>query len=108
MESTDSLIKYSFADDHLNYILLLPLYISTIREADKQHPDMWAEFLTGNFCVTKGVEGFTSIAPDHAIEQENRAFKVIGGIVGITQNEKALDKFFIIAPEMSKLLDEHG
>ena len=44
--------------------------------------------------------------PDHAIEHENRAFKVIGGIVGITQHEKALDKLFLIAPEMSKLLDE--
>ena len=86
MESIDSLIKYFFADDHLNYVPLLPLYISTIQEAEKQHPDMWAEFLKGNFCVTKGVAGFTSIAPYHAIEQGNLALKVIGVIVGITQN----------------------
>ena len=50
--------------------------------------------------------GFTSIAPDQGIEHENRTLKVIGGIVGITQNEKALDKFFLIAPELSKLLHE--
>jgi len=31
---------------------------------------------------------------------------VIGGIVGIIQNEKAPDKFFLIAPELSKLLQE--
>ena len=31
---------------------------------------------------------------------------MIGGIVGITQNEKALDKFFLIAPELYKLLHE--
>ena len=53
--------------------------------------------------MTKGVAGFTSIAPDRAIKHENHALKFI---VGITQNEKALDKFFFIAPEMSKLLDE--
>ena len=47
--------------------------------------------------------GFTSIAPDHAIEHENRAIKVI---VGIAQHDKALDKLFLIALEMSKLLDE--
>ena len=35
---------------------------------------------------------------NQGIEQENRTLKVIGGIVGITQNEKALDKFFLIAP----------
>ena len=110
MENTESLIKYFFAHDHLNYARLLPLYISTMQEAEKQHPDIWAEYLKGNFCVTKGVAGFTSIAPDHAIEHENGALKVIGGIVGITQNEKALDKFFLIAPEMSNLLERiwHG
>ena len=37
---------------------------------------------------------------------KNRTLKVIGGIVGITQNEKALDKFFLIAPELYKLLHE--
>jgi len=50
--------------------------------------------------------GYTSIASDHGIEQENRKLKVMGGIVGITQNEKALDKFFLIAPELSKALHE--
>ena len=56
--------------------------------------------------MTKGVSGFTSKVPDQGIEQENRTLKVIGGIVGITQNEKALDKFFLIAPELSNLLHE--
>ena len=111
MESIESLIKYFFAHDHQNYARLLPLYISTIQETERQHPEIWAEFMKGNlmkgnFCVTKGVAGFTSIAPDHGIEQENRRLKVIRGIVGITQNEKALDKFFLIAPELSKLLHE--
>ena len=56
--------------------------------------------------MTKGVAGFTSIASDQGIEQENRTLKMIGGIIGITQNEKALDKFFLVAPELSKLLHE--
>ena len=62
--------------------------------------------MSGKFSVTKGSTGFTSIAPDHGIEHENRTLKVIGGIVGITQNERALDKFFLIAPVLSKTLDE--
>ena len=56
--------------------------------------------------MTKGVAGFTSIAPDQGIEQENRTLEVIGGIVGITWNEKALDKFFLVAPKLSNLLHE--
>ena len=106
MESIESLTKYFFAHDHLNYARLLPLYIATMQETEKLHPELWREFMKGNFCVTKGLAAFTSISPDHGIEQENRALKVIGGIVGITQNEKALDKFFLIAPVLSKSLDE--
>ena len=62
--------------------------------------------MNGNFCVTKIVAGFTSNTPDQGIEQENRTLKVIGGIVRITQNENALANFFLIAPELSKLLHE--
>jgi len=88
MQSLEALIKYFFAHDHLNYARMLPLYMSTMQETEKDHPEIWAEFVKGNFCVTKGVAGFTSIGPDHGIEQENRELKVVGGIVGITQNEK--------------------
>ena len=93
-----SFIKYFFAHAHQNCACLLPLYILTMQETERIHLDLWAEFRKGNFCVSKGVAGFTSIAPDHGIEQGNRTLKVIGGIVGITQNEKALDKFFLVAP----------
>ena len=106
MESVQSLVKYFFAHDHLNYARMLPLYLSTMHETETKHPELWREFMNGNFCVTKGCIGFTSIAPDHGIEQENRTLKVIGGIVGITQNDKALDRFFLIAPELSKLLSQ--
>ena len=106
MQSVESLIKYFFAHDHLNYARLLPLYILSMEQTEQQHPDIWAEFMNGNFCVTKGIAGFTSIGPDHGIEQENRELKVIGGIVGITQNEKSLDKYFLIAPELSNVQHE--
>ena len=66
-----------------------------MQQTEQQHPEIWAEFIKGNVCVTKGVAGFTSIGPNHGIEQENRELKVIGGIVGI------LDKYLLIAPELS-------
>ena len=103
MESTEALIKYFFAHDHLNYARMMPLYLHTMQKAKEDHPTVWEEFEKGNFCVTKGVAGFTSIGPDHAIEQENRELKVVGGIVGITQQEGAFDKYFLIAPELSKI-----
>ncbi|CAL4114864.1 unnamed protein product [Meganyctiphanes norvegica] len=77
-----------------------------MQQTEKQHPEIWVEFMKGNFYITKGVAGFTSIGPDHGIEQENCELKVIGGIVGITQNEKSLDKYFFIAPELLNLQHE--
>ena len=63
-------------------------------------------FKKRNFCVTKSVTGFISISPDHGIEQESRELKGIGGLVGIKQNEKSLDKYFLIAPELSDVHHE--
>ena len=51
---------------------------------------------------------FTSIAPDHGIEHENRKLKVLGGIISITQNEKSLEKVFLISPELSTIVGEFG
>ena len=80
LESTEALIKYFFAHDHLNYAPLLPIYLSCMQSTEKNHPDVWKEFVMGNVCVTKNEIPFTSIAPDHALGQENRRLKVSGGV----------------------------
>ena len=46
---------------------------------------------------------FSAIGPDHAIEHENRAMKVQGGIKGVANYESKLDKHFLILPEMNQL-----
>ena len=90
-------MEYSFAHDHLNYARMMPFYLHTMQqEAKEKLPIICEELEKGNFCVTKGVAGFTSIGPDHGIEQENRELKVFGGIVGITQKDWSLDKNLLL------------
>ena len=101
LKSLEALIKYFFAHDHLNYARLLPLYLAIMQLIKKTVPKLWKEFETGNFCVSKSDVKFTSIAPDHGIEQENKKLKVSGGIVGITLEEQALQRFFLAAPVLS-------
>ena len=48
----------------------------------------------------------TAIDPDHAIEQEHKKMKVKGGFIGITGNEYALEKYFIIAPTLCRIVEE--
>ena len=86
MQNLEALIKYFFAYDHFSYARLLPLYISTMQETEKDHPEIWAEFVKGNFCVTKVVAGFTSIGPDHGIEQENREPELSMGPFCVTRS----------------------
>ena len=47
-----------------------------------------------------------AVEDDNALEHLNRAMKVSGGLVGITQNERAPPKFFLTDPKLAKLASE--
>ena len=49
---------------------------------------------------------FCAVGGDTALEHLNRSMKVSGGLVGITLNESARAKFFLIAPELARLTAE--
>ena len=68
-----------------------------------ENPVTWKFFEDGNFTVNKSDVPFSAIGVDHGIEHENRAMKVNGGIIGIANKGNDI---FMIAPEMSLLLDE--
>ena len=70
-------------------------------------PDIYQEFLEGTWIVNKNPNvSFCALGADHALEQVNRSMKVSGGLVGITLNPSAQTKFFLIAPELSRLAEE--
>ena len=72
--------------------------MSSLKVSD---PEAWT-FLQDNMSVNKTPMPFSAIGPDHAIEHENRAMKVQGGIKGIANYESTLDKHFLILPEMNQ------
>ena len=59
--------------------------------------------MEGNFCVKKSPIPFTSLGVDQALEQENRKMKVLEGLGGLTRRPAALARFFLVAPELSRL-----
>ncbi len=67
---------------------------------------MWESLRSGSFAVTKSSIPFVSIGPDHACEQVNRWLKEDKGIIGITTNENCRQKFFLAAPELSKIAED--
>ena len=49
---------------------------------------------------------FCAVGADNALEHINRSMKVSGGLIGITLNEAAGTKFFLIAPELARLAEQ--
>lgn len=94
LASLHEYIKYFFAHDQINYARLSPVYIASI-----------SEYLEENFSVNKKGIPFTSIGSDHALEQNNRMMKTIGGIVGLTQNQSSLNRYFLIVPVLNQLFE---
>ena len=70
------------------------------------HPDVYSQFAAGNFTVSKSRRKFSSIAVDHAHEQLNAVVKGEGGAVGLTENDAALSRWIVTAPEISRMLQE--
>ena len=56
-----------------------------------------------NFSIIKSTIPFVGIATDHALEQENKVMKVAGGLIGLTQNQAALNRFCLSEPVLSSL-----
>ena len=56
--------------------------------------------------VSKNDVPFTSIGTDHAIEHLNRQMKARSGLVGISNNVNAKQRFFLATPELSLMSAE--
>ena len=77
-----------------------------MHEMKTKYPATWRELKEGNISVTKSVIPFVSVGADHACEHLNRMMKVHSGLVGISNNANARQRFFLASPEMSCLSTE--
>jgi len=73
--------------------------------ADK-HPDVLAEFKSGNFVVHKTSNRFSAMATDQCHEQNNEMVKGSGGAMGLTGNPGALRRWMVAGPEIARITAE--
>ena len=107
LESLHCMIPYFFAFDMTNYARLTPIYISQMMELQHNDIQTWTLLEEGNFSVNKLANvAFTAIGADHGIEQENKTMKILGGIKGITNNERALEEHFLTAAQISSIIED--
>ena len=86
---------------------MIPGYLAEMEKLAETDPLLLEEFEKGNWVVNKNqVVPFCAVGTDTALENVNRSLKVRGGLVGITLNPSARNKFFLVSPHMAKLAEE--
>ena len=91
-----------FALDHQNYSRWLTVHINDILSADSDT----LELLRSNWTLNKRNKRFSNLPLDQVHEQQNAIIKGKGGVVGLTQNQSALNRWMTSGPEIAKMIDD--
>ena len=106
LQAGEQLSRLFFAFDRIKYKRLWPRYITDMQDLRNNHPQTWDEMKAGNISVTKNEIPFVSIGADHACEHLNKLMKIHSGIVCISNNANARQRFFMVTPELSRTVKE--
>ena len=68
--------------------------------------NVYREFMSGNFVVKEANSSFNQVLSDMALEHINKLCKISGGIVGITSNKAALDRWMLSCCDLSRLTED--
>ena len=95
-----------FALDHTHCAMWLTVHISDMVNLNTTHPEVYRQFVSGNFVVQKTKNVFSAMAIDQCNEQVNDLIKGDGGAVGLTENQQALERWMVAGPEIARLVME--
>ena len=88
----------------------MPVFLAQMNDLERNYPNTWNALNTGDFyhfVVQNSTTPFTALYTNQALEQEiKKKLKRHGGIVGISQNDEALDRLVTIAPTLCKLVNQ--
>ena len=102
--SVSAMVPHFFAMDRPNYARWLPVYIMDMRQLATKHPQGHQEFVNGYHAVSRSGKPFSQVWTDMALEQTiNAESKSKGGIIGISQNPGALDRWFLTSHERASV-----
>lgn len=106
IETLSNLVPWFFALNHHNYARWASVHLRDMCMLHELHPALHKEFTAGKFTVNKHQRPFSGIGLDLAHEQMNARVKGLGGAIGLTENPKALLRWMISGPEVSRVVCE--
>lgn len=94
--TTRQMLPYFFAMNHSNYIRGVTLYLLDMLQLPVEVID---DLKRGMLSVKRKKGTFNAVSPDLALEQsQNRSSAVTGGLIGITKNEDAMQRWMLLYP----------
>ena len=92
--------------DHTNYASWLPVHVRDMFQLPETHPDIYAEFMKGNFVVQKSAPKFSLITKDQSHKQSNNSFQAHGGAAELYENSDVLPLFMLAGQDCSRCVQE--
>ena len=90
-----------------NYSHHLTYNLCTQQNLEKTHPEIYKEFLAGNFSVRRKLGSFNQVPPDQVIEQTiNKDQKGLEGIVGFSTSESTVQQWIVLNHIISCILGD--
>ena len=89
--------------DHTNYARWGPVYLADMKLLEVTAPEVYAEFMQGNFVVKSTKRRFNQVPADQATEWINKPCKMLNGSIGITRNDQTRDKLCVNWAERSRI-----
>ena len=73
-----------------------------MNELTQKDSERWEALEKGDFAIARTGIPFTDLFVLQALEQKIQQLKAVGGTIGIIQNREALERYFYIAPKLSR------
>ena len=104
LAATSEMVPHFYAYDRPNYARWLPVYLADMAQLEKTHPVVHSQFEEENHAVNRPTQPFAKVWTDMALEQSvNLDSKSKGGIIGISKNPDALQRWFLTSHERSAI-----
>lgn len=100
IETLDSLVSKSYSR------WLSIIHLRDMRSLQNDHTQVANHFENGKVVIKKIHCSFSSIAIDHAHQQNNSALKDDGGAIGLMDDMSKLTRWLVAGPEMARVIGE--
>ena len=107
LAALENIIKYFFAQDLLNYSRLMPVHLAQMNALEKDDSVTWEALKSRDFVVAKSEVPFTRLFTGQTLEQEIKMLKRHGGIVGLSQDDSALDRLVTTTSYLSPTVRQY-